>query len=225
MLKKIDFNKIDELNKKYRDLDFRSRIVELYGDFEMHKILLTSSFGSTSIVLIHLFNSINPDQPVHFIDTSYHFPETKEYITQLIEKFNLNVKVVKAGERENEFTRKNQIWKYNPNLCCFINKVDPVDKIKPDFDVWVSGLLGFQNGFRNGLKIFEKKIDIIKFHPLIDLSREDIAQYISIYDLPVHPLVFKGYDSIGCTHCTKKGNGRKGRWLNSVKTECGLHDR
>lgn len=221
--KLMDQKEIDLLNKKYRKLDYKQRIEEVYKDFDAEKILLTSSFGATSIVMIHLFTQMNPKQKVHFIDTTYHFDETLAYKEKVRKSFNLNIETVKAEEKENTFTRENRVWEYNQNLCCFINKVDPLDKIKPEFDIWASGLLGYQNGYRKELKIFEKNLNIIKFHPIIDLSRIEIAQYVQIYELPIHPLVFKGYDSIGCRHCTKKGNGRTGRWINSAKTECGLH--
>ena len=105
----------------------------------------------------------------------------------------------------------------------YINKTNPLEMIKPNFDVWVSGILRFQNGFRKQLNVFESKAEMLNFYPLIDLTREEVGQYIKIYDLTVHPLVHEGYDSIGCTHCTKKGNKREGRWIDSAKDECGLH--
>lgn len=222
---KIDniYTDIEVLNRKYLDLDYSERIREIYRDFDPGKILVTSSFGSTSVVLLDLINKVNPGQVIHFIDTSYHFDKTLAYRDELVNRFDLEIKVVRAGQKENKFTRNNELWKHNPNLCCFINKVDPMDKIKPDYDVWVSGLLGFQNKFRNGLKIFENKSDILKAHPIIDFTREDVAQYVQVNELPVHPLVYEGYDSIGCTHCTQKGDNRNGRWIDSPKTECGLH--
>ena len=219
----IDRTEIRGLNDRYVLLDFKSRIEELYKDFRKERILLTSSFGSTSIMLIHLFNSINPEQEVHFIDTTYHFKETLKYRNRLIKTLGLKVRVVKANKLENKFTRQNQLWASNPNLCCYINKINPLDLIKPNFDVWVSGLLRFQNGFRKELNVFEAKAEMLNFYPLIDITREEVGQYINIYDLPVHPLVYEGYDSISCTHCTKKGNNRAGRWIDSAKDECGLH--
>ena len=73
------------------------------------------------------------------------------------------------------------------------------------------------------LTIFEERGGILKFYPLLDVSREQLEAYIKDHLLPFHPLQTKGYFSIGCTHCTKPGKGRKGRWNNSPKTECGLH--
>ena len=200
--KSISKEALDSLNFKYKDLDFKSRIEELFNDFREDKVLLTSSFGATSIMLIHIFNQVNPKQVVYFINTTYHFNETLDYRNLIIDRFGLNVKELKAGEHENRFTREYKVWKKNPNICCFINKVDPLDRIKPRYDVWVSGLFGFQNPHRKELNIFEKKLDIIKFHPLIDLTKNEVANYIKLHDLPIHPLVYKGYDSIGCKHCS-----------------------
>ena len=84
-------------------------------------------------------------------------------------------------------------------------------------------MIRFKNTFRKELNIFEKTADIIKFHPLIDLSKNEVANYIKIHDLPIHPLVYQGYDSIGGKQCSINGQGRTGRWLNNAKTECGLH--
>ncbi len=222
-IKSITKEELDSLNSKYKNLDPKSRIEDLLKDFQTDKILLTSSFGATSIMLIHMFNQVNPNQVVYFINTTYHFNETLDYRNLIIERFGLNVKELKAGEYENRFTREYKAWEKNPNICCFINKVDPFNRLKPKHDVWVSGLIGFQNTFRKELNIFEKTADIIKFHPLIDLSKNEVANYIKMHDLPIHPLVNKGYDSIGCKHCSIKGQGRTGRWLNNAKTECGLH--
>ncbi|MDN5204514.1 phosphoadenylyl-sulfate reductase [Fulvivirgaceae bacterium BMA10] len=216
----IDYNLISD---HYKTLSPKERLEELFNEYDPEKILMTSSFGSTSVILLHLISQVRPNHPVYFIDTGYLFEETVAYKDLLAEKFNLNIQTLKALDNRHRFTKENQSWKYNKDLCCFINKVDPVDQIKSNYDIWISGLLGFQNVNRQNLRIFEPKEDIVKFHPIIDLSKEDVSLYTHIYDLPTNPLVFKGYDSIGCTHCTHKGQGREGRWIDSNKTECGLH--
>jgi phosphoadenosine phosphosulfate reductase len=212
---------ITKLNKKYLPLTPEQRIRSLYEDFD--RILFTSSFGTTSVFLLHLFNKINPKQVVYFLDTSYHFNETHEYKNQLIELLKLQVKDVKPEEWKNKFTQQDKTWNSDPDLCCSINKVEPLDKIKPDFRVWVSGLMASQNKFRGSLKVFEEKDGILKFFPLIDLSEKDAFDYIKSNGLPEHPLLKAGYNSVGCFHCTVAGKGRSGRWVNKSKTECGLH--
>jgi len=207
----------------YDKLSPRERLEQLFKDHDENKILITSSFGSTSIVLLHLISQVKPDHPIHFVNTSFLFKETMEYKEKITELLNLKVVDVTAPENRQKFTQENQSWRFNQDLCCFINKVDPVNRLKQDYDIWISGLLAFQNANRRRIKVFERKNDIVKFHPIIDMSAEEVKLYTTIYDLPLHPLVYEGYDSIGCAHCTMKGKGRAGRWVNIDKTECGLH--
>ena len=215
---------IKELNQSYQSLSFQERLEKLFQDYEQDQILLTSSFGTTSMALLHLLSKVKPGHPVHFIDTSYHFPETLAYRDQLMNDLNLQIVEVKAEVKKNRFTKENQTWRFNQNLCCFINKVEPLDTIKGNYSVWISGLLGFQNIHRKNLDLFEKKDGLLKFHPLIDMTKEDLNLYRQLFELPTHPLIHQGFDSVGCTHCTKKGPGREGRWLDVDKTECGIHD-
>ena len=213
-----------KLSESYQPLSFQERLERLFREFPNDKILVTSSFGTTSMALLHLLSKVKPGHPVHFIDTSYHFKETLEYRDKLVEQLGLKVVEVRAEAKKNKFTKENQTWRFNQDLCCFINKVEPLDKIKPNYQVWISGLLGFQNIHRKNMNVFEQKDDILKFHPLIDMSKEDLNLYRQLFELPTHQLLHQGYDSVGCTHCTKKGIGRSGRWIDIDKSECGLHD-
>lgn len=217
---KID---LDILNKDFDALSSVDRLAKLFEVFDSERVLMTSSFGATSVVLLHMLSKIKPDHPIYFIDTGYLFPETIRYREQLIEKLKLNVVDVKAKANHHRFTQENLTWKYTSDLCCFINKVGPTEKLKEGKEVWISGLLRFQNANREKLRVFEQRGEILKFHPIIDMTEEEVQTYCLIYELPLNPLVYQGYGSIGCTHCTAKGEGREGRWLNSSKTECGLH--
>lgn len=216
-------SEIDSLNERYDQLRPEDRLKELFNDFEEGKILFTSSFGSTAVILLHMLSRVKPGMPVHFLDTGYHFKETLAYKTQLKEILNLNIIDVQADKRKHSFTIENQTWRNNSDLCCYINKVRPVEELQQHYNVWVSGLLRFQNANRLNMKVWERKQDKLKFHPIIDMTPEEVMLYMQIWDLPMHPLVEEGYDSIGCHHCTAKGSGRAGRWMNSGKTECGLH--
>lgn len=214
---------IKELSAKYEQQSYHDRLKCLFEDFSEDQVLVTSAFGGTSMILLHLLSKVKPGLTVHFIDTSYHFKETLTYRDQLMEGLGLKVIDVKANQKRNQFTRDNHSWKHNHDLCCFINKVEPLEEIKPKYQVWVSGLLRFQNSNREHLGLFENKPDILKFHPIIDMSKEEVATYKYIHELPEHPLTQQGYQSIGCTHCTQKGTAREGRWADVAKTECGLH--
>ncbi|WP_179346328.1 phosphoadenylyl-sulfate reductase [Winogradskyella ursingii] len=214
---------IKALNAKYKPLSASERIKQLYKDFDAADVMLTSSFAATSAFLLKLVSDINNQQEVFFIDTGYHFDDTLSYKSQLEKQYNLNVKSVSAIEEEHEFTSKDETWKKNPDFCCSINKVKPLDRIKQHFSIWMSGLMEWQSDHRASLDIFELRGEMLKFYPLLDISKEKRDAYIEEHQLPFHPLVAKGYNSIGCKHCTVPGEDRNGRWNNNPKTECGLH--
>lgn len=219
----LSAREIELLNKKYNTLTVNQRVEELYKDFEPNEVMLTSSFAATSAFLLRVFSKTNPEQKIYFINTGYHFEETltyKKYLTQL---YGLKVEDVKAEKWEHDFTTKDETWKKDPDLCCTINKVKPLEIIKENFTVWVSGLMKWQSDHRTTLDIFEERGGILKFYPLLDVTKAEREAYIKQNQLPFHPLVLRGYGSIGCKHCTLPGDDRDGRWNNNPKTECGLH--
>lgn len=221
--RKLSTQEIQDLNQKYKSLRVDQRIKTLYEDFDLAEIMVTSSFAATSAFLLKLISEGNSNQLIYFIDTGYHFDETMAYKKQLTETYGLNVKSVSALKDEHEFTTKDKTWTKNPDFCCSINKVKPLEIIKNKYTVWVSGLMKWQSDHRKTLDIFEQRGDILKFYPLLDVSKEERNNFIKKHDLPFHPLVSKGYHSIGCKHCTVPREDRSGRWNNNPKTECGLH--
>lgn len=219
----LDEAALAALNAQYLPLDFASRIRRLYQDFDPAKVLVTSSFAATSAYFLHIVSRIRPQQKIHFIDTGFHFPETLEYRAYLTQLFGLTVEDVRAEDWQHQFTVDDQTWQRDPDYCCTINKVQPLEAIKPQFQVWVSSLMRWQTDHRAGLPVFELRRGILKFNPMIDVTREERDRYIAEHQLPFHPLVARGYSSIGCSHCTVAGDGRSGRWMGKPKTECGLH--
>ncbi len=211
------------LNEKYLPLDFEARIRTLYEDFAPDKVLVTSSFAATSAYFLHIVSRIRPQQKIHFIDTGFHFPETLEYRRYLIGLFGLTVEDVRAEDWQHQFTADDKTYERDPDYCCSINKIQPLEAVKLNYHVWVSSLMRWQTDHRAGLPVFELRRGILKFNPMIDVTREERDRYIAEHQLPFHPLVARGYSSIGCTHCTAAGEGRTGRWVGKPKTECGLH--
>ena len=212
---------IEELNIRYKTMSPSERLIALFAEFD--DVLFTSSFGTTAAYLLHLIPSVKLNQEVFFLDTTYHFEETIAYKDKLVEQFNLNLTEILPEQWKNEFTKKDQTWTKDQDLCCSINKVEPMDKLKEGKKIWISGLLGYQNKHRKDLPIFEQKGDLIKFYPIIDVTEEEVEAYYKKHHIPKHPLQDQGYSSIGCAQCTVKGEGRAGRWNNTSKTECGLH--
>ncbi len=214
---------IATLNRRYAPLHFEERLQQLYRDFAPEKVLVTSSFAATSAYFLHIVSRIRATQKIAFIDTGFHFPETIAYRQYLIDLFKLDVFDVRAEEWQHQFTVDDRTYEKSPDFCCSVNKVQPLDAIKPNYHVWVSSLMRWQTEHRAGLDIFESRRGMVKFNPMIDVTREERDAYIREHALPFHPLVAQGFSSIGCTHCTVAGDGRSGRWVGKPKTECGLH--
>lgn len=216
-------NFLKKLNLEFEPLSPEERVNKLYNHFKNKEILLTSSFAVTSAYLLYLFSNKKPKQEVIFIDTGYHFKETLVYKDYLTNIYDLKVKTVKPKKYKHVFTSFDKTWKKDPDFCCSVNKLEPIDKIKNKYKVWVSGLMSWQSNHRNSLNIFEERGNILKFYPLLDVSKNEREALITKYHLPFHPLQIKGYFSVGCEQCSEPGKGRDGRWNNKIKTECGLH--
>ncbi len=219
----ISPQEIARLNERYTPLGFEERIRRLYDDFQLEKVLVTSSFAATSAYFLHIISSIRPDQVISFVDTGFHFPQTLSYRDELIKRFNLKVQDLRGDEYQHEWSVKNKLYESDPDFCCSINKVQPLETIKLNYHVWVSSLMSWQTDHRSELEIFEERRGIIKFNPMVDVTKQERDVYIEKHDLPFHPMVAEGFSSIGCAHCTVKGEGRSGRWAGKPKTECGLH--
>lgn len=214
---------ISSLNERFRQLSIEERICELYEIYDESEVLYTSSFGTSAVFLLFVLNKLRPTQKIHFIDTGFHFQETMDYKAELTACYNLNIENIAFDEYINEYAVENELWKTNPDMCCHVNKVEPLEVVKGKYKVWISGLIGFQSPTRKNLNVFEQQGDIIKFYPLIDITEAQLNACKEKYNLPEHPLVSKGYASVGCTHCTMKGENRSGRWSGKGKVECGLH--
>ena len=214
---------VQALNEVFSKLDYVDRLRKIYDYFEEEEILFTSSFGTKSVFLIQAIHQIRPTQPIHFVDTTYHFPETISYKDQLIKKYNLNVIDVLPNKQQNKMTTEEQWWQDHPRMCCTINKIAPLEPVILKHKVWISGLMSEETEIRSKLRIFENNGDIIKFHPIIDINKNEFLNIFVNESLPEHPLKSKGYGSVGCSHCTNEGEDRSGRWCNTQQTECGLH--
>lgn len=214
---------IIQLNAEFSHLPFLKRIERLYDHFLPSEVLLTSSFGGSSALILDLFSQVMPSQKIHFIDTGYHFEETIAFKDELARRLGMEVVSVHPDQEKHLETQKGQWWIDRANDCCQINKVEPLDSLIPSFKVWVSGVMAYQTTQRASFRVFEDNGNIIKFHPIIDMDEAIGNKLLESLDLPSHPLTAEGYGSIGCKYCTFQGKGREGRWTGSDKTECGLH--
>jgi phosphoadenosine phosphosulfate reductase len=193
------------------------------------RMFTTSSFQTHSLVLLHIISRIDPDIPVYSINTGFLFPETIQFKDQIAEEFGLNIIDAKSAvpKSQQKDMNGNLLFTSDPDYCCHLNKVQPLDAVLADHDIWINGVRADQSAVRKAMQIEQPAPhDVIRFHPMLDWSKKEIYQYIKKYNLPRHPLEAKGYDSIGCEPCTRKmvlGDDRASRWFGLKKTECGLN--
>ncbi len=195
---------------------------------------LVSSFGAESVVLLHMAAQIDRDVPVLFIDTQMLFAETLDYQREVAATLGLRkVRTIRAKrdvlfERDNE----NLLHLHDPDACCALRKTEPLEHALQEFDAWISGRKRFHGGARAALEHFEierltGRLPRTKINPLAHWDRSDLQTYMIAHNLPRHPLVAKGYPSVGCTPCTTQAsvgeNARAGRWRDQQKSECGIH--
>ncbi len=222
--------RVATLNERYRHHSATAVLDRALHDPEVGSLALVSSFGAESVVLLHLVSVIAPGTPVIFIDTQMLFPETLDYQRALADRLNLtDVRTIRADRRDTEFEDPDgTLHEFNTDACCTLRKVVPLERALAGFDGWITGRKRFQAGSRAALQFFENEDGKrIKVNPLAHWGREDLEDYIVNNRLPRHPLVAKGYPSIGCAPCTspvKEGEDpRAGRWRGTRKQECGIH--
>lgn len=220
---KIDDINVEALNDHYKSLNPIQRIKKVFEDFDHQDILVTSSFGTTSGILMSMVSKAAPGHPIHFIDTTFLFPKTIEYKNTLTDILGLTIVNILPDVDDNIMARDSSLWESDVDKCCHLHKVKPFDPYKTDKKIWISGLLMNSTPFRENLNIFESRKNIIKMHPNIDTSVSQFDMYLADNAIPVHPMQLEGYESVGCTNCTLKGKGRSGRWAGKSKTECGIH--
>ncbi|MFC7396318.1 phosphoadenylyl-sulfate reductase [Chelatococcus sp. GCM10030263] len=193
------------------------------------EIALVSSFGAESAVLLHMAAAIDRALPVVFVDTLRLFPETLAYRDRLVAELGLtDVRSVGPDPAAMEAADPyHALFHIDPDRCCHLRKVEPLDKALAPFTAWINGRKRYQATTRKALPVFEADASHIKVTPLASWGPGEIAAYIRAHDLPPHPLVARGYPSIGCMPCTTQvapgEDPRAGRWRGQGKVECGIH--
>lgn len=191
---------------------------------------VSTSFQGHSIPLLHILSKCQDKVSVVFIDTGFHFVETLQFRDHIVELLDLNLLELRPSVPKEEQRDENgkYIYHRDPDGCCRINKVMPMEYLLKNHDVWINGVRRVQAETRRDFEVFEKTpFRAVRFQPLVNWSEAMIRDYIREYQLPEHPLQAKGYLSIGCEPCTGKSScfvhKRSSRWHGHVKTECGLH--
>jgi len=204
-------------------------------------IVMTSSFGMEGCMLIDLASKAIakhdlPKLTIACIDTGFFYPETKQLHKRLIERYqNLDFvtwETPVSVEQQAKSYGPN-LWQYNPNLCCNIRKVQPMSENVVNYNLWITALRRSQTKSRADTPVmgWDWRYQLLKFCPLVTLSRPDVWAYIQEHDVPFNQLHLQNFPSVSCFHCTKpvpgsspESDARSGRWSNDDdKDECGLH--
>lgn len=200
--------------------------VNAYGD----SVAMSSSFQTQSVPLLHMVSQNDRDVTVFFLDTGYHFWETLMFREQLAAEWHLNVFDLYRDPRWDVFVLQNlrRLPVEDPNLCCYLHKVQPMQRALNGIKAWISGIRRDQTSVRAQAKILELQDDgLLKVNPLLNWTHTDVQRYAQEHNLPSHPLLEKGYRSVGCAPCTiaigVNEDERAGRWAGRGKVECGLH--
>src|SRR6266851_2263556 len=208
-----------ELNERFEREPAGTIIEWAVDSFHPHLCL---SASMTDAVLIDLATKVEPSIEIVFIDTGYHFPETLETVELVRRRYGLNLRVMTALPQSEE------LWKVDPENCCSAIKTGQLDRALTGKQAWMSGLRRVEAPTRVGAPIVARDVrGLVKINPIANWSDLDVAGYIQDHDVPVNPLVHRGYPSIGCWPCTQAvepgADARSGRWAGLDKLECGLH--
>ena len=193
------------------------------------EVALVSSFGAESAVLVHMVAAIDQDVPVIFLDTGKLFAETLRYRDRLIARLGLTD--VRSVGPEPAHLRAldpaGMLFRDDADACCFVRKVEPLQRALRGFAAWISGRKARHGAVRAGLHPFEPDGARVKINPLWNWDKAALDAYFAANDLPPHPLEADGFRSIGCMPCTGRAAPgeapRAGRWRGRDKTECGIH--
>jgi phosphoadenosine phosphosulfate reductase len=185
----------------------------------------------TDAVIIHLAASVKPGLDVIFLDTGYHFPETigTRDAVQTVYPVNLISVSPSRTVAEQDAELGPRLYGRNPDLCCYLRKVVPLERALDPYDAWITGVRREETNARSDTHVVEwdARRAMIKVNPIAGWTQEQVDSYIAEHGVLVNPLVDEGYPSIGCSTCTMRvepgADPRSGRWAGTGKSECGLH--
>src|ERR1700727_181746 len=217
------------LETRFAQLKASSLLRLAIEDLYPGRVALVSSFGADAAALLHMVAQVDTATPVVFVDTGQHFSETLAYRDDLVARLKLTNVIVAEPDAETVAQEDSEkfLFASDPDRCCEIRKVLPLGKALEGYEAWITGRKGFQSDIRASVPLFEAEGERVKVNPLVGWSASDVLAYIAKAGCPPHPLVAKGFPSIGCLPCTsavKPGeDARAGRWRGRAKTECGIH--
>lgn len=204
-------------------------IVRWAADTFGPRFCVTSSFADGA--LVHLVSRVAPGTEVVFLDTGLHFPATLRVRDQVAASLPVRVRSVRprltVGQQDGQYGPR--LFARDPDECCALRKVEPLERALADYDAWAAGLRREESPTRANTPVvhFEAARGKVKVNPLAAWTQVDVDAYLTRWDVPVNPMLSQGYASIGCWPCTRRTRAgedpRAGRWPLFDKTECGLH--
>ena len=221
-------DRVEALRFAYGDGPAEAALEAVLAEFP-DQVAMVSSFGAEAAVLLKMVADVDPDLPVLMIDSLLLFEETIDYQQTLARHLGLrNIQVLRPLDAElARLDPDDTQHQRDTDACCEIRKVLPLDRALRRWPVSITGRKRFQAATRTELQIFEADGLRLKVNPLAHWSSRDLRDYMDAHDLPRHPLVARGFKSIGCWPCTtavaEGEDERAGRWRGSDKVECGIH--
>jgi phosphoadenosine phosphosulfate reductase len=192
---------------------------------------IATGFGVEGAALLDMVAKINPHPFVFFVDTGFHFDETLALRRRIEQRYGFEIHALlpelTPDQQADAFGVR--LWYYDPDFCCAMRKVEPLERFLDGRDAWVTAIRRDQTATRASARAVEwdSRFGLAKVNPLVAWTREMVWDYVLTNGVPYNPLHDRGYPSVGCTHCTRAvGPGepeRAGRWSGREKTECGLH--
>ena len=222
---------LEQINQTLGDATAEERVAYALERWSPN-ILLSSSFGAQSAVLLHMVTQQWPDIPVVLLDTQYLFPETYRFVDELTARLHLNLKIYQSPvSREWQEARYGKLWEQGVDgIRQFnaMNKTEPMARALKELNAqaWITGLRRSQSSTRAGLQTLAAQDHLIKVHPIYDWSNRDVHQYLTKHSLPYHPLWEQGYVSIGDVQTSRplgEGMSEEDTRFFGLGRECGLH--
>ena len=224
---------VQSLNQRFQNESTEKILAWAWERFSARAAIGTS-FQGAGLVIMHLAKQSQLHFPVFTLNTGLLFPETFALIKRLEDYFQFSIELLKPDlsvERQGE-VHGPELWKHDPDLCCTMRKVLPLQNKLEELDCWITGLRREQSQSRSDTDVvevyaFAATKDIVKLNPVAHWTRDAIWQYLKKHQIPYNPLNDQGYRSIGCWPCTAKTatgeSERAGRWTGFNKVECGIH--
>lgn len=220
---------VDQLSEEFESRPAQELLAWAVDRFD-GRIVLTCSWQQQSSVLVDMLHQLGAGIRIVELDTGLLFPETYETRERLVARYGLELERIDPRETVDEqaLSEGPKLWRRDPDRCCALRKVEPLERALVGMDAWITGIRRAQSITRAGARVLElDPRGVVKVQPLAGWSDEDVKGYLFAHDVPYNPLHDRGFPSIGCTPCTRAirpgEDSRAGRWADAEKTECGLH--